>query len=65
MDKAFVAEIQKRISEEKYDLNIPKQQKRAIAIPSSEIATQHKGHTTLQTYFWQHHDPTAKNRSVD
>ena len=46
-DKVFVAEIQKRIGEKKYDLNIPKQQKRSIAIPLSEIAAQHKDRTAV------------------
>jgi len=41
-DAAFVTEMQKRIGKEKDDLNIPKQQKRAIAKPLSEIAAQHK-----------------------
>ena len=45
-DKAFVAEMQKRIGKEKDDLNIPKQQKRPIAKPLSEIATQHKDRKT-------------------
>ncbi|SFP99409.1 hypothetical protein SAMN05216419_10437 [Nitrosomonas cryotolerans] len=45
-DKDFVAEMQKRIGKEKYDLNIPKQQKRPIAIPLPEIAAQHKDHAT-------------------
>lgn len=41
-DKAFVAEMQKRIGKEKDDLNIPKRQKRPIAKPLSEIAAQYK-----------------------
>jgi len=41
-DKAFVAEMQKRIGKEKDDLNIPKQQTRPIAKTLSEIAAQHK-----------------------
>ena len=45
-DKAFVAEMQKIISNEKDDLNIPKQQKRPIAKPLPEIAAQHKDRTT-------------------
>ncbi|WP_295624825.1 hypothetical protein [uncultured Nitrosomonas sp.] len=45
-NKAFVAEMQKRISNKKDDLNIPKQQKRPIAKPLPEIAAQHKDRTT-------------------
>ncbi len=41
-DETFVAEMQKRIGREKDDLNIPKQQKRPIAKPLSEIAAQYK-----------------------
>lgn len=45
-DKSFVAEMQKRIGKEKDDLNIPKQQKRPIAKPLSEIVAQHKDRKT-------------------
>ena len=45
-DKAFVAEVQKRIGEEKDDLNISKQQKRPITIPLSEITAQYEDRTT-------------------
>lgn len=41
-DEAFVGEIQKRIGEEKDDLNISQQQKRPIAKPLFEIAAQYK-----------------------
>ena len=41
-DGAFVTEMQKRIGREKDDLNIPKQQKRPIVKPLSEIASQYK-----------------------
>ncbi|WP_211752351.1 hypothetical protein [Nitrosomonas communis] len=37
-DEAFVTTMQKRIGEEKDDINIPKQQKRPVAKPLSEIA---------------------------
>ncbi|MDP1950452.1 MAG: hypothetical protein Q8K59_05045 [Nitrosomonas sp.] len=45
-NKAFVAEMQKRIGKEKDDLNIPRQQKRPIAKPLAEIAAQHKDRKT-------------------
>lgn len=45
-DEAFVSEMQKRIGKEKDDLNIPKQQKRPIAKPLSEIAAQAKDRKT-------------------
>ncbi len=45
-DAAFVTEMQKRIGEEKDDLNIPQQQMRPIAKPLSEIAAQHKDRKT-------------------
>ena len=45
-DEAFVTEMQKRIGKEKDDLNIPRQQKRPIAKPLSEIAAQYKDRNT-------------------
>ena len=39
-DADFVTEMQKKIGREKEDLNIPRQQKRLIAKPLSEIAAQ-------------------------
>jgi hypothetical protein len=45
-DAAFVAEMQKRSGKEKDDLNIPKLQKRPIAKPLSEIASQYKDRKT-------------------
>ncbi|MCB1984246.1 MAG: transposase [Burkholderiales bacterium] len=40
-DDAFVTEMQNRIGKEKDDLNIPRQQRRPIARPLSEIAAQY------------------------
>lgn len=45
-DEAFVAEMQKKIGKEQDDLNIPKQQKRPLAKPLSEIAAQVKDRKT-------------------
>ncbi|GJL57260.1 MAG: hypothetical protein NPIRA03_01170 [Nitrospirales bacterium] len=45
-DEAFVAEMQKKIGTEQDDLNIPKQQKRPLAKPLSEIAAQVKDRKT-------------------
>ena len=45
-DETFVTEMQSRIGKEKDDLNIPKQQRRPIALPLSEIAAQHKDRNT-------------------
>jgi hypothetical protein len=44
--EAFVTEMQKRIRKEKDDLAIPKQQKRPMAKPLSEIAAQYKDRKT-------------------
>jgi REP element-mobilizing transposase RayT len=45
-DEAFVTEMQKRIGKEKDDLAIPKQQKRPMVKPLSEIAAQYKDRKT-------------------
>ena len=45
-DDAFATEMRKKIWKEKDDLNIPKQQRRPIAKPLSEIAAQYNNRNT-------------------